>query len=332
MATQIKYVSGRTPVTPYDELSSDRYEFLGLSEAEPSLGAGNANSVLTLGASNARVWSNNLTLDGLTVNGISNLGPVSNLTLTGGSDGQFIQTDGNGNLTFATISTSSISNGNSNVSIPIANGNVEISVAGNANVAVFSGTGANLKSLIVEGTSNLGPNGNVIITGGSSGEVLTTDGAGNLSWGTVATQDYPDPMPIVIDTGNTLTIRSNYQGLFGTPLVVDGTLVVDGVLVDVSGQGAAGTDTQVTFNDGGDPSGNNGFTFNKTSGNLAVPGGLNVGTFVKLAVYSKSELNDVTGTIGQIAILNNSNPIGMMAFWDGTNNRWSYVHDNSAVV
>lgn len=263
----------------------------------------------------------------LTANGLSNLGNVANFKLSGGSNGQFIQTDGSGNLSFASISTTSISNGNSNVSIPSANGNVNISSGGTANVLVVTANGIN-----VTGTSNLGANGNVTITGGSNNQVLTTDGSGNLSWSTVSVSQSAAPMPIVIDAGNTLTIQANYQGLFGTPLIVEGTLEVDGVLIDVSGQGAAGTDTQVTFNDAGTPSGNNGFTFSKTSGNLAIPGSINTGSFVRLAAYSKSELNAITGVIGQIAVLNNSSPVGMMAFWDGTNNRWSYVHDNSAVV
>lgn len=39
-----------------------------------------------------------------------------------------------------------------------------------------------LTSLTVNGTSNLGPAGNVKITGGTNGYVLSTDGTGNLSW------------------------------------------------------------------------------------------------------------------------------------------------------
>lgn len=39
-----------------------------------------------------------------------------------------------------------------------------------------------LTSLAVTGVSNLGPIGNVIISGGNTGEILTTDGTGNLSW------------------------------------------------------------------------------------------------------------------------------------------------------
>ena len=41
-----------------------------------------------------------------------------------------------------------------------------------------------LTALTVNGTSNLGSNANVIITGGSNTQVLTTDGTGNLRWTT----------------------------------------------------------------------------------------------------------------------------------------------------
>ena len=96
-----KLLSGRAPVTPYSNLSNDRYQFLGLSEAEPSLGAGANNSVLTISTSNTRVWSNTLSLSSLTVNGASNLGNIANVHIFGGANGQLIQTDGSGNLIFA---------------------------------------------------------------------------------------------------------------------------------------------------------------------------------------------------------------------------------------
>lgn len=209
------------------------------------------------------------------------------------------------------------------------------SVSDDPQIVVVYGNGdVTAANLVVSNLSNLGPIANITITGGSNGQVLTTDGNGVLSFSNVSSNTgniNPAPMPIVIDSGNTLTIAANYQGLFAVPLVVDGTLEIDGVLADVSGQGAAGTDTQVTFNDEGNPSGNNGFTFNKTTGNLNVPGSINLGEFLKFGVYSTSALNAITGSIGELAIVNNSNPIGLLAFWDGTNNRWSYVHDNSAV-
>ena len=43
-----------------------------------------------------------------------------------------------------------------------------------------------LTSVVVSGTSNFGPVGNVTITGGTNGQVLTTNGSNVLSWTTVA--------------------------------------------------------------------------------------------------------------------------------------------------
>jgi hypothetical protein len=102
-----KLLSGRVPVTPYSNLTNDRYQFLGLDQAEPSLGSGANNSVLTISTSNSRVWSNALNLSSLTVNGESNLGNIGNIHITGGSNGQVVTTDGSGNLTFTSISVSS---------------------------------------------------------------------------------------------------------------------------------------------------------------------------------------------------------------------------------
>jgi hypothetical protein len=102
-----KLLSGRVPVTPYSNLTSDRYQFLGLNQAEPSLGSGAANSVLTLSTSNTRVWSNTLSLNSLNVSGASNLGNIANVHIFGGFTGQVIQTDGNGNLIFADPSVDS---------------------------------------------------------------------------------------------------------------------------------------------------------------------------------------------------------------------------------
>ena len=56
---------------------------------------------------------------------------------------------------------------------------------------------------------------------------------------------------------------------------------------------------------------------------------------VKFPVYTAAAANAITGEVGmQICISNSAsggNPNGMMAFWDTTNARWSYIHDNSAV-
>ena len=60
-----------------------------------------------------------------------------------------------------------------------------------------------------------------------------------------------------------------------------------------------------------------------------------VNGFMRVSQYTAAGLTAITGVVGQIAAVTNSagggNPNGMIAFWDTTNTRWSYIHDNSAV-
>jgi len=127
------------------------------------------------------------TLSSLSVSGTSNLGAVGNVTITGGTNGYVLSTNGSGLLSWVAQSGggggASISNGTSNVNIATSGGNVTTSVNGNANILVITGTGANINgTLKVTGQSNLGAVANVVITGGTANYVLKTDGAGNLSW------------------------------------------------------------------------------------------------------------------------------------------------------
>lgn len=57
----------------------------------------------------------------------------------------------------------------------------------NANVVIDANSNITALDLLLTGTSNLNEVGNVTITGGASGQVLTTDGLGNLSWQSVST-------------------------------------------------------------------------------------------------------------------------------------------------
>jgi hypothetical protein len=97
------------------------------------------------------------TLTSLTVSGTTNLGAVGNVTITGGTAGQYLKaTNGSGGLEYASLDTSIIANGTSNVSIPTSNGNVNIVSAGNTVVQV-SGTGANVTGAI-DATGNVTAN------------------------------------------------------------------------------------------------------------------------------------------------------------------------------
>jgi hypothetical protein len=118
----------------------------------------------------------------------TNIGNIANIILEGaGVDypeasvaliAQTVSNAAQPNITsVGTLTTVAIS-GNASV-----NGNLTSN--GTAYVGNLSTTGiATITTLSVGTTANLGAVGNVKITGGTAGQVLSTDGAGNLSWAT----------------------------------------------------------------------------------------------------------------------------------------------------
>jgi hypothetical protein len=130
-------------------------------------------------------------LSSLTVTGTSNLGPVGNVAITGGTSGQVLSTNGAGGLSFITIGTAGVSNGNSNVAIATAGGNVTTSVAGNANVLVVTGTG-----ILVNGDGNVTGNltaGNIVAGGGAGGNITGANlVSANFFTGTLTTAAQPN--------------------------------------------------------------------------------------------------------------------------------------------
>ena len=149
--------------------------------------------------------------------------------------------------------------------------------AGNINLNASNAT-VETGNLIVSGESNLGSVSNIIITGGSSGQVLTTDGSGNLSFS--AGSSNPAPMPYQIDTGETVTVPDKYQGLFAYPITVDGELEIDGILIEVGQDALESVPGQILYDNNGIPSGNAGFTFDPVTGNLAAPGNISGTNFI----------------------------------------------------
>ena len=120
------------------------------------------------------IFSNSITSNGGTVDFNTNnanvqLGNVGNVYIFGGSNGQVLQTDGAGNLTWSsTANINEIQNGTSNVYIPDTNGNVNTSVNGNANVFVVTGTGANV-------TGNLDATGNITSLNANLGNLVVAN-------------------------------------------------------------------------------------------------------------------------------------------------------------
>jgi hypothetical protein len=185
-----KLLSGRVPVTSYDNLTSDRYQFLGLSQAEPSLGVPTTSGSLFTSTSNGvRSWSN-------AVNVNSNIVTFYNsysFPNASPSSGQILVSNGNGQLVFATPNIpTELSNGNSNVFV-YANSDVATSVAGNANVFVVTGTGA-----IVNGT--LGVSSNITST-----QIISNASVGTAPFVVTSTTQVANLNSETSGTSNTVT-------------------------------------------------------------------------------------------------------------------------------
>jgi hypothetical protein len=96
-----------------------------------------------------------------------NINTTGNISATGNITGNYII--GNGSLLtgVAVSGGTTIVNGNSNVNIPAANGNVTISSAGNANIIIVTGTGANIAGTL-SSTGNVNVGGTLNVTGNTT--------------------------------------------------------------------------------------------------------------------------------------------------------------------
>jgi len=204
-----KLLSGRVPVVDYGNLSSDRYQFLGISEAEPNLGPGADNTVLTITTNNTRVWSNTISLSG-NISGDYIFG--NGYYLTGIN---------------ATGSSNKIVNGNSYANIATSDGNLVININGpewtfdtTGNLELPSGGQISTSSGYI-GINQ--PNGGVNLLSNSYVQLqYTTDYANSDPYATANTNwIYVDGNGFTVTTNTTGT---NSEWRFGT----NGTLTAPG--------------------------------------------------------------------------------------------------------
>ena len=258
----------------------------GSSNVNIPVSAGNVNTSVGGVANVLVITSSGANITGtLALTGRSNLNAVGNVTITGGTTGQYLQTNGSGTLSWNTVALSTIANGTSNVSIPAASGNVNISVGSVANIVAVNSGGATLTgNLTVTGTTSLNAVGNVFITGGVAGQYLQTNGTGNLSWQSISVAvsniaNGSSNVNIPISGGNVNTTVGGTANVF---------------VVSIAGANITGT-------------GN--VTGNMNAGNLVTAGQVNGGT---LAISGTSNLNAVGnvtitgGTAGQALTTNGS--------------------------
>lgn len=167
-------------------------------------------------------------------------------------------------------------------------------------------------NMSLAGNITLGNVSNIHISGGTANYVLRTDGAGNLSW--VAQSGGGGAAAIAIQNeGNTITNSVTSINFVGSG--VDATAIGDEVTVIVSGGGGSGspggTNTQVQFNDLGSFGGNAGFTFNKTTGILAVPS-VTGAILPRVVVISDGTSVTINSDITDMATQTNTQPAGTL--------------------
>jgi uncharacterized delta-60 repeat protein len=161
---------------------------------------------------------NLVSLTGLTSTGVVDLtsasnvslGPVGNVKITGGSSGQVLTTDGTGNISWQTGGSGSP--GGTNTQLQFNN----------------NGTFGGITGVTSDGVKITAAVANISITGGTNGQVLTTNGSGSLSWadggGNVDLSDIAeDVLPMfseVYDIGS--TDKRWYDGYFSNKVDING--------------------------------------------------------------------------------------------------------------
>lgn len=176
---RVAVFSANTIINPEQSGFDTVYPGLNFNTNHGNLSTLNGNLNGTSAILSANVTAGNLISSGI-ISSVANITAGGNLIVTSAASvGTNLTVTGSIN-SGAVTSSANITAANVTISgVAVVTGNI---TGGNL---VTSGT-ANVATLRVTGTSNLGPVGNVTITGGTNGQLLTTDGNGVLSWSTVS--------------------------------------------------------------------------------------------------------------------------------------------------
>ena len=183
--------------------------------------------------------SNVANVGNLIVTGVSNLGPVANVIITGGSNGYYLQTNGSGNLTWASVDSSGVANGASNVSIPVVNGNVNLVSNGNTTLVVTQ-LGANVSGYLTA-TGNV--TGNYFIGNGSQLTGVSAASSSQLANGTSNVTIPTANGPIVFGANgvaNVINVSDTGTVIQNTLTVADGNITTESnanLVLDPNGTG-----------------------------------------------------------------------------------------------
>jgi hypothetical protein len=306
-----KLLTGRVPVVDYANLSADRYQFLGLGQAEPNLGPGANNAVLTISTDNTRVWANALTLTGnIFANNISsgNIISAAGNIFGGGirstssptaplnpSVGDFwynTATNVQYRFTFDGTSYFWVDDYGSTVG---TTGSFSILLNGNSNVAVFN-------------------NGNIIAGVGGVGNVVTWSPNGEYVNGVISASGNIYTAGQVSATGNIVVSPTGFfiGNLIGNTI---GCIAVPGA------------NTQVLYNNEGNVGASPGFTFDSATSIATIAGDIQGGNFLTAGqvsaagniigqnFYTAGEVSAAGNVIGNYIIGNGSQLTGLTSVY-----------------
>jgi hypothetical protein len=249
----------------------------------------------------------------LVVSGKSDLGPIGNVIITGGTSGQVVSTDGTGNLSFVTVDTFQIQNGNSNV-VVAANSNVTVAANG-INVLTISGYAGNAANNVSNIAGQLGvtgnvtaPNfignvignisGNITIPGANTGVVFNEGGVANSSAGFT----FDNASNAVTANGN-LTVNNANLGNLATANfinVASNTLTNNlTVNLELGGNTANFSGNVIAANLIGTlANGNSDIKiYQNANVEVSIGGTANVATFSSAGLFVAGDVNSTTGNI-----------------------------------
>lgn len=222
------------------------------------------------------------------------LGDIADVHIDGGSNGQYLATDGTGNLSWVTLDTDTLSNGSSNVSIDSADGDVTVSVDGEANIAVFTSSG-----LTVNGTLDASfVSGDGSALGNITGANVTGDVAGANHANIADVASSVDAANVSGTVGSAQVAYSvdgaNVSGTVGTASIAYG---VDGA--NVAGQVSSAANADVAYSvDAANVSG----TVGSASVAYSVDAANVSGTVSSASVAYSVDAANVSGTVGSATV------------------------------
>jgi len=292
-------------------------------------GNSNVEAFLNAGTDGANTVQNIIMTGNITVGGTSDLGPVGNITITGGNSGYVLTTDGTGNLIWAEgggggdaipyihFDVSSTSNNQTFT-------NSDIEFYSDANSMAVMKNGINIEPSLYEKSGNV-LTVNILLNTGDTIDILPSGGgASGLPGGLPNTVQYNNGYDFAGDSTftfnestNTLTVANvtiTGEANLGdvSNITIDGgtsgyVMRTDGAgnlswVAQATGATVAGSNTQVQFNDDGSFGAVSSFTFDQTSNTLTVGNIVANGS----GLTSLTGAN-VTGTVANANVSNTAN-------------------------